>query len=204
MLSFCIVRHGLAAPCGGLTNLLEHAPETRGKVTAGLPSLSPERRDYVTEYQLKQIFQRECETQVRTREKACVEPDGAIEDVTDWDEVVGIPLMGSTLAIRLKRLNPNLWFELSNCDHSKTGVYILKNDFKGGLEKEHICGMETDINPEFSVRVVNEKKQPKGIISGWRRLLMTLIRAKHVSESQVFALFGPPSRDSQNWARFTS
>lgn len=183
--------------------MLEHAPETRGKVTAGLPSLSPERRDYITEYQLKQIFQRECETEVRTKENSCVESDGAIADVTNWDEVVGNPLPGTTISIRLKRMNPNLWFETSNCDDSKTGVYILKNDFQGGQVKEFVCGMETYLNPEFSVRIVDDKGAAKGIISGWRRVLMKLISAKLITESKAFTLFGPPSRDSQNWARFT-
>ena len=155
-------------------------------------------------YQLQQIFQRDCERHVKAKEQACLLPDGAIEDVTDWDQVVGIPLMGSTISIRLKRMNPNLWFEVSHADQSKTGVYILKNDFMGGQEKEFLCGMETDINPEFSVRIVDDKGQPKGIISGWRRVLMKLISAKMITESKATALFGPPSRQSENWARFTT
>ncbi len=68
--------------------------------------------------------------------------------------------------------------------------------------KEFICGMETEINPEFSVRILDNQGTPKGIIAGWRRLLMRLIRQQLISEPRAFALFGPPSRDSENWARF--
>jgi hypothetical protein len=179
----------------------EHAG--KASVTAGIPGLSPKRRDYITEYEFQQVYQRTCAQSYRSNEEKALASDGAIEDVTDWDQVVGIPLMGLRVISRLRKLNSNLWFEKSNSDSSKTGVYIIKN-IMGIPVKQHICGMETDLNPEFSVRVVGQDGTPKGIIGGWRRVLMRLIKDKLITESGAFALFGPPSRDSENWARFTA
>lgn len=181
---------------------LEHPQNDRGRVTAGLPALTSEKRRDITAYQLRQIYQRACQQEYRSNEEKALARDGAIEDVTDWEQVVGIPLMGARIIGRLKKLNSNLWFEQSHADASKTGVYILKNDFQGGQGKQFLCGMETDLNPEFSVRITDDEGTPKGIIAGWRRLLMRLIRAKLITEPKANAIFGPPSRDSENWARF--
>lgn len=182
---------------------LEHAANDNGRVTAGLPGLSSEKRRAITDYKLRQIYQRSLQAEYRRNEENATTPDGAIDDVTDIEQVVGIPLVGPRIIARLKRLNPNLWFERSNADSSKTGIYILEPSISGGMEKKFLCGMETELNPEFSVRVVDQNGMAKGIISGWRRILMRLIRARLISEPGAFALFGPPSRDSENWARFT-
>jgi hypothetical protein len=182
---------------------LEHAVDDRGRATAGLPALSSSKRREITDYQLRQIYQRSLQSEYRGNEETATAPDGAIDDVTDLEQVVGIPLVGPRIITRLKRLNKNLWFERSNADSSKTGIYVLEPSLSGGMEKKFLCGMETELNPEFSVRVVDEAGAAKGIISGWRRILMRLIRARLISEPGAFALFGPPSRDSENWARFT-
>lgn len=182
----------------------EHARNDNQRVTSGIPSLSPEKRHDITERQLLRVYQAGCQQEYRSNEEKALAPDGAIEDVTDYQQVVGIPLMGARIMGRLRKLNHNLYFERSNADPGKTGVYILRNDFKGGQEKHFICGMETDLNPEFTVRVVGDDGSPKAIISGWRRMLMRLIRAGIISEPQSHALFGPPSRDSENWARYAN
>lgn len=181
---------------------LEQARDDKGRATAGVPSLSSEKRREITETQLLRIYQRECAREYAQNEaNALADDNGA--DTTSWEQMVGLPLIGARIITRLRRLNSNLWFEASNSDHTKTGVYILKNDFKGGQTKEFICGMETELNPEFSVRVTDEAGKAKGIISGWRRVLMRLIRGGFITEPGAFALFGPPSRDSENWARYT-
>lgn len=180
---------------------LEQVPDDRGKATQGLPSLSSQKRRDITERQLMALYQKELQREYRGNEQAALADDNGL-DVTDWDQMVGIPLVGARIMGRLRKLNSNLYFERSNADPSKTGIYILKNDFKGGQIKEFVCGMETDLNPEFTVRVVDEENKPKGIISGWRRVLMRLIRAGMIGHSEAFTLFGPPARDSENWARF--
>lgn len=181
----------------------EYAPSDREKVSAGIPSLSPQKRRDITDYHLKQVYQRALQSEYTRKEQDATASDGAIDDVTDAEQVVGIPLVGPRIIGRLKKLNHNLWFERSNADQTKTGIYVLRSDLKGGMEKQFICGMETELNPEFSVRVVDNEGKAKGIVSGWRRILMKLIRCGLITESGAFALFGPPSRDSENWARFT-
>ncbi len=179
----------------------EHCLPSRGKVSAGLPSLSSEKRDAITEHGLRQVYQKALQQEYKSNEDSATASDGAIDDVTDYEKVVGMPLSGPRIITRLRRLNHNLWFEPSKADSSKTGVYVIKN-IMGVQTTEFICGMETEINPEFSVRILDHQGKPKGIIAGWRRLLMRLIRQGLVSEPRAFALFGPPSRDSENWARF--
>lgn len=181
---------------------LEHAAGDREKATAGLPSLSSRKRRDITERQLKAIYQRACQAEYNRNEANAVASDGAIDDVTDWEQVVGIPLVGARIINRLRRLNSNLWFEPSKADGTKTGIYILKN-IMGVPVKQFICGMETDVNPEFSIRVTDNEGRAKGIIAGWRRVLMRLIRDRIITEPAAYAMFGPPSRDSENWARYT-
>lgn len=180
----------------------EHTPDDRGRVSAGNPSLSPEKRRDITERQLTYLYQKACQKEYHSNEQAALKDDNGM-DVTDWQQVIGIPIEGWKIAARLKKLNHNLWFEPANASADQTGVYLLKNDFLGGQTKEFLCGMQTEINPEFSLRVTNDDGTPKGIIPGWRRLLMRLIRKNLISESGAYAIFGPPSRDSENWARFT-
>lgn len=186
-----------------MPTLLEKPRNDNGKVTAGLPSLSSEKRYQITEFGLNQVYQKALQAEYCRNEQTALQSDGAIEDTTDWEQVVGMPLTGARIMARLKRLNSQLWFERANADSNKTGVYVLRPDLKGGMEKVFLCGMETEINPEYSVRVVDNEGKAKGIISGWRRVLGRLIEAKLITEPRAYALFGPPSRDSQNWARYT-
>ena len=183
--------------------LLEHAADDRARVTAGIPGLSPEKRRDISESSLKRIYQDALVAEYRGNNEKAIAKDGAIQDVTDIEQVTGIPLNGARLISRLKKLNPNLWFEVSKADPSKSGVYLLKNDLTGGMEKEFIAGFETHWNPEFALRVTDEQGNAKGIVPGWRRMLMRLIRKGLINESAAFRLFGPPSRESENWARFT-
>jgi hypothetical protein len=179
---------------------LEHSPDDKARVTQGIPSLTSERRRDITERQLSRLYQKSLQEQYRNTEQAATAADGGIDDVTDWEQVVGMPLVGARIITRLRRLNSRLWFEASHADPTKTGMYVIHDD---GL-KEFLCGMETELNPEFSLRILDDEGKPKGIIAGWRRLLMRLIRDRLITESKANAIFGPPSRDSENWARFTN
>lgn len=181
----------------------EQYRDDNAKVTAGLPSLSPEKRKEVTEWQLRQLYQKSLTSEYAKNERDALASDGGIDDVSDWEQVVGIALQGWQVCARLKKLNHNLWFERSNAAPDQLGIYRLKNDFKGGQEKEFLCGMQAELNPEFSLRVKNDDGTPKGIIPGWRRVLMRLIRKNIITEPGAYAMFGPPSRESESWARFT-
>jgi hypothetical protein len=182
----------------------EQYRDDRQKVTAGVPSLSPQKRREVTENQLRLLYQRACQKEYGKNEADALAPDGAMEDTSDWEQIVGIPLEGWKVAARLKKLNRNLWFERSKAAPEQLGIYLLKNDGKGGQDKEFLCGMQAEDSPEFTLRVKNDDGTPKGIIPGWRRVLMRLIRKNIITESGAYAMFGPPSRDSENWARFTA
>lgn len=181
----------------------ENYRDDNQRVTAGLPSLSPEKRREFTESQISHAYQKACQNEYKHNEDEALAADGAMGDVSDWEQVVGIALQGWQVCARLKKLNSNLWFERSNAAPDQLGIYLLKNDFKGGQAKEFLCGMQAELNPEFSLRVKNDDGTPKGIIPGWRRVLMRLIRKNIITEPGAFSMFGPPSRESENWARFT-
>lgn len=184
--------------------LREHVKDDRARVTAGIPGLSSEKRRAITDEALLKVYQSSLQAEYRRNEESALAKDGSIANTMDWEQVVGIPLTGARLVTRLKKLNNSLWFEPSKADSSKTGIYIMKNDFKGGLEKEYLVGIETEWNPEFTLRVTDKEGKAKGIVPGWRRALSRLIRAKLVNEPAAFKLFGPPSRESENWARYTA
>lgn len=183
--------------------LREQYRDDNQKVTAGLSSLSPSKRKDYTENEIMRAYQSACQNEYTKNEQAALASDGEMEDTSDWEQIVGIPLEGWKVCARLKKLNPNLWFERSHAAPSQIGVYLLKNDFKGGQGKEFLCGMEAELNPEFSLRVKKDDGTAKGIIPGWRRVLMKLIRKNIVTEYGAYAIFGPPSRGSENWARLT-
>jgi hypothetical protein len=180
--------------------LREQWRDDNQKVTAGLPSLSPLKRRELTESQLLAAYQKTCQDQFKKNEADALASDGAIEDTTDWDQVVGIPLEGWRVCARLKKLNPRLWFERSINAPDHLGIYILKD----GQEKEFLCGIPAEMAPEFTLRLKNEDGTAKGKIPGWRNTLMKLIRARLITAEQAFKVFGPPSRDSEMWSRFTS
>src|SRR5712672_936096 len=99
----------------------EHASPHNGKVTAGLPALSPEKRDSITEQGLCEVYQRALQAEYCRNEAAAKAPDGAIDDVTNYEKVVGMPLSGPRVITQLRRLNKSLWFERSKADVTKTG-----------------------------------------------------------------------------------
>lgn len=171
------------------------------RVTAGLPALTPALRgsaDYFLQH--KDSQDRAFEEKETNRKKA-IAPDGAM-DTTNREEREGIPLHSSVIIWRLKQLNPNLWFEPSNSDQDKMGIYILDPEAEEG--KRFIIGMEREWSPEFTVVLKDLRGECTGIAAGWRRVIMRLIRQRFISEPKAFKLFGPPSRDSENWHLFTT
>lgn len=184
--------------------LREHGKDDNERVTQGCPSLSSKKRRTITDAALLKIYQSSLLAEYRNNEESALAKDGSIANTMDWEQVVGIPLTGARFITRLRKLNNSLWFEPSKADPTKTGVYVLKSDLKGGQEKQYLAGFETEWNPEFSLRVTDKEGKAKGHVPGWRKTLMRLIRTGLISEPAAFKLFGPPSRESENWARFTA
>lgn len=183
-----------------MASVREHARPDNQRVTAGIPSLTSERRMAITDAYLKRAYQTSLVSEYQANDDAANQPRDAARPMNNWDAQVGIPLRSHQIIKRLRKLNPSLWFELSRADHNKTGIYI-PNPVDGSLQ--YIVGMETEVNPEFTVTINDDNGNFQRMIPGWRRVLMRLIRAGFISESGANALFGPPNRDSERWATFT-
>ena len=173
--------------------------DTKARVTAGIPGLLPEKRERADEFWAKRDYQHRLFADAEGRKQAAAAPDaGRPTHVKEAQR--GIPLEGWLISSRLRKLNPNLHFEVSNADHTKLGVYIRQPM----QDKVFLVGMELETNPEFETRVVDDKGACVRTLRGWRTVLAKLIRAKVITEPGAFKLFGPPSRDSENWATLTS
>jgi hypothetical protein len=173
---------------------------TGNRVSAGNPSLSPKKRHALTKRQLDKIYQDSLITEAKANDHAANVPDDGSRPMTDWDAQAGIILKGHQIQRRLHKLNPALICQRSNADATKTGVYHRREDG----ELQFIVGMESEMNPEFTVTINDEKGEFQKMIPGWRRVLMRLIRAKFITEPRANALFGPPNRDSERWMTLTS
>lgn len=184
-----------------MTVLREHAKRENERITAGLPSLTPAKRFYLTEQALHRIYQQNLLLEAQKNESYAADPGDGRRTMADWSAQVGIPLQGERIIGRLRRLNSCLYFERSKSDPTKYGVYITTGLTENGLQ--FLCGFEADVNPEFTVIVQDEKGQFKKFIPGWRRVLMRLIRAKIISKDAADRVFGPPNRESQRWAELT-
>lgn len=181
--------------------LRERAQRDNGKVTAGLPALTSERRFEVTDAQLHQIYQQALLREVVENDRKAAHPTDGGRPMEVAEAQVGIPLQGERIIGRLKKLNPYLWFERSLADPTRYGCYILSPSHEGG--KLYIVGFEAEMNPEFTLIVNDEWGKFKKFVPGWRRVLMRLIRARIISEAQAHNIFGPPTRDSERWAQLT-
>ena len=130
---------------------------------------------------------------------------------------IGKPLSGKEFQRRLLLCNPRLVFERSVRYPELTGIYVRVNG-----QLIHICGMETNWMPEFTVKHKRKIKVPDAeifgtkkpvdsvqwkeietvsdITRGWRAVLDMLLEAKLITYGDVDRYFGMcPSKDSQYW-----
>lgn len=178
----------------------ERPSQTGNRVTAGLASLSPKKRHDLTKRQLDRIYQNSLVKIATDCDHAANAPTDAGRDMTNREAQAGIVLEAYRIEHRLRRLNSSLWFQRSNADPEKMGVYHRREDG----ELQFLCGMEAGMNPEFTVTVNDEDGKFQKMVPGWRRVLMRLIRAKLITEPGAYTQFGPPSRDSERWMNFTT
>lgn len=122
---------------------------------------------------------------------------GSKEDRTK-EAKKGIDLPGWLFMARLRKLNPNLFFERSIALPENMGIYFL-DPLKG---KSFVTAFPAEHINEFETKVVDEHGNPRMPLRGWRTVLTRLIQAKFITESAAYSLFGPPSRDSENWALY--
>ena len=158
--------------------------------------------------------------------------DDAGYDTSSLLAQMGRPLASQEVQRRLHLCNPNLIFIRAPLHPELTGIYIERDEklATGGMAKRriHICGMESAIMPEFSVRHVTMKRVPNPEVvagggkevardavkwleiptfyaetRGWRTVLLRLLHAKIINMFHVEHYFGLPSRDSENWKKLT-
>lgn len=166
------------------------------RVTAGLPSLSPQKR-YARDYRgVMRDYQEALIHDAQEKEQAASAPD-ADHPTTLLEAQVGRPFTGQEIAARLLKLNSNLLFERSLAAPDKMGIYL-------GARKRFLFGFEYGYSPEFSVRHVDDKGQFVRETRGWRTVLMRLIRQQLISPGGATRLFGLPSRTSRNWQSLTT
>lgn len=149
---------------------------------------------------------------------------GGQPNTSDFLARLGRPLASKEIQRRLKIANPNLHFELSKQDYTKTGVYVLENK-EGVVTKRFVVGMESGLKsglgiaetlvPEFTVteQMFEEKPDPtiKGHMQkvptfkaerarGWRTVLAGLIKSKLISKAQADRYFEvSKGRSDKRW-----
>lgn len=182
----------------------EYARPDNERVTAGIPSLTSDKRQAVTNKHLHRIYQDELVAEYRTNDEAARKPTDNQRPMTVAEAQRGIPLTSGQIIKRLIKLNSNLHFEVSKADGTKMGVY--RKDPDPAKEPHYIAGFEVEMNNEFTmvkeVLVFGGETMPMKV-PGWRDVLMKLIRTGLITEAGAYAMFGPPNRDSERWALFT-
>lgn len=152
--------------------------------------------------------------------------DDAGRDVSNLLAQMGRPMAASEVQRRLGVIAPALFFERSIQYPEQTGIYIDKDvrTAAGGWEKKKtfLCGMESGVMPEFSIKhktrkqVANPelfgKATPTREIDwlnvdtfsaetrGWRTVLVRLMHLGAITRGDVEKHFGwSPSVDSKKW-----
>jgi hypothetical protein len=181
----------------------------RGRITAGLPSLSPEKRQRIETQKKSRAMDQENLVAAIKRMEATVPDDGGVStsSVEQW----GRPLHCSQVMQVLRRVNPALHFEESSW--GIMGIYHLRN-VNGEQVKRFICGMERGMMPEFSIRHRITEKVPDPTVPGhwldvpkfeketrgWRTVLARLLRVGLISLPAIERAFAPSrGRSSQTW-----
>ena len=158
----------------------------------------------------------------RQKADATSAPDGQ-HDVTNLLAQMGKPLHSKEVITRLKKMNSNLHFEVSNADNTKTGIYLITQirdnpweSWKTG--KRFICGMGNGFMPERSVRHTETEEFPKeypevGLdrvqvmkseTRGWRTVLAKLLRERIITKGGINRYFPAMGQDSRNWQMLTT
>lgn len=155
-----------------------------------------------TQEQLKEEIRRESEL---------LSPDGTA-DVTNPEAQLGRAMHRSELVRRLKKLNPNLWYEQSLNYPTHGGMYI--SDSQAPYGKRMVCSFPHDRVSEFDVRQTVPKVIPDptvalhwqtikavdGRIPGWRTVLLRLILDNLITPSGAENEFHiTRGRSSQKW-----
>lgn len=142
---------------------------------------------------------------------ALLKPDGSA-DVTSPEAQRGRFMSRAQLVHKIRKLNPNLWYEQSVRYPKQGGLYI--EDAKAPFGKRLVCGFPHDVVNEFAVRLTVPEVIPDPTVAlhwqtikrvdqqepGWRSVLLKLILDGLISPSgaeQEFKI--TQGRSSQKW-----
>lgn len=174
----------------------------RGKVTQGIPGLSPAHRATRTYRERQREKSRQLADGSERAEAELTAPDGK-RPTTEYEAQKGMELPSSVVIKRLLKLNPNLYFEPAKANQSLMGIYYL--DALALEGRRYICtgGYHDRPMPEFTVNQKDKTGRYRPII-GWRYVLNRLIRARYINRHRAEVLFGTPNRDSALWQQLTT
>ena len=170
---------------------------TNGKVTAGLPALSPEKRA-VTNNRRRMAAKRDAlVADAKQREQSAGAADGnrsrTIKDASGWwmntDEFIR----------RLSKLTKVLFFLPTQGFNDRISIYRQTNNPEHPLV--YVGAVHKDKIPEFSLF---DKKKHNVTMMGWRTVLLRLVTSKIITQSAVETTFGPPRASSKNWHKLFS
>src|SRR5688572_20068970 len=97
----------------------------KNRITAGLPAVTPESRSIVDERAKTRAISRDAIVQQQRADAASVATDGGL-DTTNALAQMGRPLTASQVMERLRKCNPNFWFERAIADSALMGVYVIE------------------------------------------------------------------------------
>lgn len=171
------------------------ASPDRGRVTAGLPALSPSLRFAADKRETKERKIRAIHRQLETSRDDAVKPDGD-RDRSDKQASIGTPLHSAKIMARLMRLNPSLIFQ----------HHPFLPRFQVFIKDRFVCAFEDNYSPQFEVLLWHWEEHVKGYgkeaylekvkvlddtVRGWVTLLDILIRQKLITKAGAEREFGP-------------
>jgi hypothetical protein len=176
--------------------LPEQIGDALGRVTAGLPSLDPQRRASTLANERKREKLKAAEQDGLRKKEQAVAADGG-RPRTVLEACLGNALTGEQVTKRLRSLNSNLIFE--NHPTMRDRICVSIHDPKMPEKKRFICGMERGYAPEFSVldeETGSEKKR------GYWTVIYKLIKERLITKAGAERVFGVPH--SKNWQSLTT
>lgn len=171
-----------------------------GRVTAGIPSLSPEKRHDITEKALLSLYHRACVQESVDNESKTKAADGGM-DVRNAEQRAGRLIPGWKFAIEMQKMAAAngrfLFVEPSKWVPNTVGLYSLDSN----REKFIAASFPMEIVTEFFVCITDDAGMTKGHLPGWRTVGMKLIRQGFIRESQFHQKYGAPSHSSERWQK---
>lgn len=171
--------------------------DVKGKVTAGLPSLLPEKRAAISRQQKMEHKRDSLIADAEGKKKAAGAKDGersrTLKDASGWW------LDTEEFVRRLSRLTKNLFFLPTSGFKDRISIYRQTNDPEHPLV--YVGAVHKDKIPEFSIF---DDKTHAVKMMGWRTVLLRLVTSKIITQSAVETTFGPPRASSRNWQKLFS